>query len=64
MREAAAADDVVAIPLRSPSVTRTLGIVTRKDSALSPTARQFLEHVAAALKARFEKGAPSPAGST
>ena len=49
------ADDIVAIPLRAPSVTRTLGIVTRKGVPLKPPARQLLKLIAAALKARFAK---------
>lgn len=48
--DAAAAEDIVAIPLRAPGVTRTLGVVTRKGVPLKPFARQFLRHVAGALK--------------
>ncbi|GAB4064448.1 LysR family transcriptional regulator [Ancylobacter sonchi] len=42
-------DDIVAIPLRAPAVTRTLGIVTRKGLPLSPAARDLLDLVIAAL---------------
>lgn len=49
------ADDIVAIPLRAPSVTRTLGIVTRKSAPLQPAARQLLKLIVAALKTRFGK---------
>ncbi len=51
--DAADGRDIVAIPLRMPSVTRTLGIVTRKGVPLTPAARQFLKHVTSALKASF-----------
>jgi DNA-binding transcriptional LysR family regulator len=48
-------DELVAVPLRSPTVTRTLGVVTRKGAPLSAPARTFLEMMTAALRARFEK---------
>lgn len=47
----AEADELVAIPLRSPSVTRTLGIVTRKGLPLGPPAQHLLKLVTKALKA-------------
>jgi DNA-binding transcriptional LysR family regulator len=53
--DAAEADDTVAVPLRSPSVSRTLGVVTRKGVPLSPLARELLKHVTASLKASFGK---------
>lgn len=45
------AADIVAIPLRSPGVTRTLGIVTREGAHLSAAARDLLRHLTANLKA-------------
>jgi DNA-binding transcriptional LysR family regulator len=45
-----AADGLAAIPLRSPTVTRTLGIITRKSVALKPAARELLSLVVDALK--------------
>ena len=51
--DAVKSNDLVAIPLRSPMVSRTLGIVTRKDAALSPLAQHLLKLVAASLKASF-----------
>lgn len=42
--------DLVAIPLRSPSVSRPLGIVTRKNLPLRPLARDLLKLVMEALK--------------
>jgi DNA-binding transcriptional LysR family regulator len=59
--DAAEADDIVAIPLRSPSVTRTIGIVTRKGIPLKPPARAFLKHVTTTLKASFGKADPEAA---
>lgn len=47
--------DVVAIPLRSPAVHRTLGIVTRKGVALSPPATHLVRLVTAALKAHMAR---------
>jgi DNA-binding transcriptional LysR family regulator len=44
------AGELAAIPLRSPSVTRTLGIVTRKNLPLRPAARDLLKLVSEALK--------------
>jgi len=52
--EVAKSQELVAIPLRSPTVSRTLGIVTRKGAPLSPLARQFLKLTIGALKASFE----------
>lgn len=49
------AEDIVAIPLRAPGVTRTLGIITRKSSSLQPAAQHLLKLIIAALKARFGK---------
>ncbi len=46
----AAAEELAAIPLRSPTVTRTLGIITRKGVALKPAARELLSLVVDALK--------------
>jgi DNA-binding transcriptional LysR family regulator len=46
---------LVAIPLRGPTVTRTLGIITRKDVTLSQPAQAFLTLMVAALKARFAR---------
>ncbi len=45
-----AADGLVAIPLRAPSVSRTLGIVTRKDTPLSPPAKALMRLVTHALR--------------
>jgi DNA-binding transcriptional LysR family regulator len=45
---------LVAIPLRTPGVTRTLGIVTRKDWAPGPQERQLQNLLVQALKARFQ----------
>lgn len=45
------ADDLVAIPLRSPNVTRTLGIVTRKGALLPQASKDLLDLVVATLKA-------------
>jgi DNA-binding transcriptional LysR family regulator len=49
--DVAQADDLVALPLRSPSVTRTLGIVTRKGAPLSDASRLLLDLVVKQLKA-------------
>ncbi len=48
------AEDVVAIPLRSPSVTRTLGIVTRNGFKLPAAAQLLLDLVVNELKASVE----------
>ncbi len=53
--DVAETDELTAIPLRGPTVTRTLGIVTRKGALLSPPAQSFLALVAAALRARFAR---------
>lgn len=37
------ANDLVAIPLRSPTVSRTVGIITRKGLPLRPAAREMLD---------------------
>lgn len=44
------ADDLVSILLRSPTVSRTLGIITRKGMPLKPAARELLSLVVEALK--------------
>lgn len=44
------AGDLVAVPLRSPSVSRTLGIITRKTVPLRPAARDLLVLLSQALK--------------
>jgi DNA-binding transcriptional LysR family regulator len=44
------AGELVAIPLRSPTVTRTLGIITRKNLPLKPPARYLLKLISEALK--------------
>ncbi len=44
------AGDLVAVPLRSPSVTRTLGIITRKTVPLRAPARDLLSLLSQALK--------------
>lgn len=44
------ADDLVAIPLHSPKVTRTLGIVTRKGMLLSKASQHLLDLVVATLR--------------
>jgi DNA-binding transcriptional LysR family regulator len=49
--ERAHAENLVAIPLRSPVVTRRLGIVMRKGAPLGVPARHFLKAVTAALRA-------------
>ncbi|HRJ70106.1 MAG TPA: LysR family transcriptional regulator [Beijerinckiaceae bacterium] len=52
----AGAQDLVAIPIRGPLVTRTLGLVTRKGAPLTPAARELRKLVIAALKASFARG--------
>ncbi len=49
--DAAGAAELVAIPLRAPAVSRTLGLVTAKGVPLRPAAQQFAELVMRALKA-------------
>lgn len=44
------AGELVAVPLRSPAITRTLGVVTRKDMPLRPVARDLLSLLSQALK--------------
>jgi DNA-binding transcriptional LysR family regulator len=44
------ASDLVAIPLRSPAVSRTLGIVMRKNATQGPAAAKLLTLLTAALK--------------
>ncbi|MBX9909000.1 MAG: LysR family transcriptional regulator [Beijerinckiaceae bacterium] len=44
------AGDLVAIPLRSPTVSRTIGIITRKGLPLRPAAREMLDLVIRSLK--------------
>jgi DNA-binding transcriptional LysR family regulator len=44
------AGELVAVPLRSPAITRTLGVVTRKDMPLRPAARDLLSLLSQALK--------------
>ncbi|WP_192641412.1 LysR family transcriptional regulator [Bosea sp. OAE506] len=44
------AGGLVAIPLRAPAISRTLGIVTRKTVPLRPAARELLSLLSAALK--------------
>lgn len=51
--DVADARDIVAIPLRSPVVTRALVIVTRRDAALAPAARRLMRLLADRLAARF-----------
>lgn len=48
--DVADARDLIAIPLRSPAITRTLGIVTRKNTPLLPAARELLSLLSQALK--------------
>ncbi|MEZ2407228.1 DNA-binding transcriptional LysR family regulator [Bosea sp. OAE752] len=48
--DAVEAGGLVAVPLRSPTVTRTLGIVTRKTVPLRPVARDLLSLLSQALK--------------
>jgi DNA-binding transcriptional LysR family regulator len=43
-------NDVVAIPLRSPTVSRTVGIITRKGLPLRPAAKELLALIVQALK--------------
>lgn len=43
-----------AIPLRAPAVKRTLGIVTRRDVALSPPAKALVRLTISALKAAID----------
>ena len=43
--------DIRAIPLRAPAVSRTLGIMTRKDTPLSAPDKHLIRLTAAALKA-------------
>lgn len=44
------ADDLVAIPLHSPTVTRTIGIVTRKGMLLPEASRHLLDLLVTTLK--------------
>jgi DNA-binding transcriptional LysR family regulator len=44
------AGELVAIPLRSPAVTRTLGIITRKSVPLRPVTRDLITILSQALK--------------
>jgi DNA-binding transcriptional LysR family regulator len=44
------ADDLVSIPLRGPTVTRTLGVITRKGAPLTGAARRLLDLVVTQLK--------------
>ena len=44
------AGDLVAIPLRSPAVTRTLGIITRKSVPVRPVTRDLIALLSQALK--------------
>jgi DNA-binding transcriptional LysR family regulator len=55
--DVAEAPELVAIPLRAPTVTRTLGIVTRKGALLSPPAQALLSLVTGALRARLARAA-------
>lgn len=48
-----AAEGLAAIPLRSPSVTRTLGIVTRKNAPLSGPAKALIRLVTTGLRERM-----------
>ncbi len=47
-------DNLVAIPLRAPIVTRTLGIVTRKGLPLKPQTQILMDLVARSLKASLK----------
>ncbi len=40
---------LVSIPLRAPAITRTLGVITRKDTILSAPAQTFLDLIKASL---------------
>jgi DNA-binding transcriptional LysR family regulator len=51
------ADGLATVPLATPTVTRTLGAVTRKGHALTPAARHLLDLLAEAL--RVEVGTQS-----
>lgn len=53
--DVAHAAELVAIPLRAPTVTRTLGVVTRQGEPLSPPAQAMLTLIAGALRARFAR---------
>lgn len=44
------AGELVAVPLRAPAVTRTLGVITRKTVPLRPAARDLLSLLSQALK--------------
>lgn len=44
-------DDLVAIPLRSPTVTRSLGVVTRQGTLLRDASHHLLDLIVATLKA-------------
>lgn len=48
----AMSSDLVAIPLRAPTVTRTLGIIARKGVPLSAPARSLIKILTQVLKAR------------
>lgn len=50
------ADDVVALPLRGPTVARTLGLVTRKGLPLSPPAQCLADLIIRSLRQRFPPG--------
>ena len=48
------AESLVAIALRSPAITRTLGVITRKDTILSAPAQAILDLIKAALARHFD----------
>ena len=50
-------DDLVALPIRGPAVSRTLGIVTKRGLPLSAPGRALLDHVTAEF--RDEAGQPA-----
>jgi DNA-binding transcriptional LysR family regulator len=47
------ADGLATVPLATPAVTRTLGVVTRKGRALTPAAQHLLDLLGAALQAEI-----------
>ncbi|MBL8588092.1 MAG: LysR family transcriptional regulator [Methylobacteriaceae bacterium] len=47
------ADDLVAVPLRSPTVARAIGFITRKGLPPGRAAQHFMKLVARALRQRF-----------
>ncbi|WP_170149735.1 LysR family transcriptional regulator [Rhodoplanes roseus] len=54
-----AASGVVAVPLRQPSLTRTIGVMRRRDRMLSPAAQDLMDDILATF-GRPRSGTPTP----